>query len=177
MSKILDIYIKRPLLYDLIICTLMYLIIGSTIDHLKYQLDYKADDLKSILYDIITTSISLVGFILASLTIIVTFKDNIARKVKNETSKDTSLNNQLTGLEVLFSSKQYRRIVGVFTGAAFIFLLIFLICELVRLYSVVLPLKVLYRTSICSLLLIALTVFRCLFVLYKVVKLQVNDSQ
>ena len=80
MNKLLDKYIKHPLLYDLIIVSLF--ILGKHILSSKniISITIPIDTLKSIVSDIISTTISLAGFILASLTIIVTFKDNINHK-------------------------------------------------------------------------------------------------
>ena len=60
-----------------------------------------------------------------SLTIIVTFKDNISQKqqapVPSTKQKDIPATNETTtGIELLFTSKHYKRIVGVFTWASFI---------------------------------------------------------
>jgi hypothetical protein len=111
MNKILDKYIKHPLLYDLIIVCLF--ILGKHILSSKniITITIPIDTLKSIVSDIISTTISLAGFILASLTIIVTFKDNINHK---EIYNKIEAKKELTGMELLFTSKHYKRIVGVF---------------------------------------------------------------
>jgi len=121
MTKILNIYIKRPLLYDLFICSF----IVFCIEYFQIlTLTVSLDSAKSTISDVVNTSISLAGFILAALTIIVTFKDNITHKEKSDPAKNSV---EASGFELIFSSKHYKRIVGVFSWAAIIYILLFLI--------------------------------------------------
>jgi hypothetical protein len=119
--------------------------------------------------DIVNTSISLAGFILAALTIIVTFKDNISHK-ENSSEKPKV---EMSGLELLFSSKHYKRIVGVFSWAAFIFVLLFLVYSLLKLFIDKIPSIYYLELVICGIVLITMTIFRSLLILYKVIKLQI----
>jgi len=170
MTKLLNIYIKRPLLYDLIICA--FIIIG--ISYIKlFSLTVTLEAAKSTLSDIVNTSISLAGFILAALTIIVTFKDNIAHKDKNNPIKYSE---EVSGFELIFSSKHYKRIVGVFSWAAIIYILLFLIFSVLKLLLDKIPDKFYLYILIVGIVLVALTIFRSLLVLYKVIKLQINNK-
>ncbi len=167
MTKLLNIYIKRPLLYDLLICSIL-VTITQFIESPGYAISsVKAESAFS---DIVNTSISLAGFILASLTIIVTFKDNISHK---ENSSDKS-KIEMSGLELLFSSKHYKRIVGVFSWAAFIFVLLFLVYSLLKLFIEKIPETNFLELVICGIILISMTIFRSLLILYKVIKLQIS---
>ena len=104
-------------------------------ESLRKKVKQKQDEsLKSNLSDIIATSISLAGFVLASLTIIVTFKENITQKQNeaaiNQADKpETNKNADISGIELLFTSVHYERIVGVFSWAAFILLFLFGFCK------------------------------------------------
>src|SRR5690606_16346927 len=106
MRKILNIYIRRPLLWDIIltgsVCYLAYIVINS----FRIQVSIDSELIKSVMSDLISTSISLAGFVLASLTIIVTFKDNLNHKNQGI---------EQSGIGLLFSSKHYKSIVNVFT--------------------------------------------------------------
>lgn len=167
MTKLLNFYIKRPLLYDILLCIIVVGIIqllGS------YCGSITASKAESAYSDIVNTSISLAGFILASLTIIVTFKDNISHK-ENSSEKPKV---ELTGIELIFSSKHYGRIVGVFSWAAIIFVLLFLVFSLLKLFIDIIPDKYLLETVICGIILITMTIYRSLLILYKVIKLQIS---
>ena len=172
--KIADKYIRRPLLWDIIICSLMVALFYFLLEYKKYYtLDVDLESLKSNLSDIISTSVSLAGFVLASLTIIVTFKDNIAQK-QQEPNPDTNPNNIITGVELLFTSKHYKRIVGVFSWAAFILLFLFFIFSGIKMFTKILSIHIIFYSTIVGITLIALTIFRSLLVLYQIIRLQIN---
>lgn len=170
MTKILNIYIKRPLFYDLIICALIVL----SIEYFNVlNLSISVDSAKSTISDIVNTSISLSGFILAALTIIVTFKDNIAHKERTNPPKNSEV---IGGFELLFSSKHYKRIVGVFSWAAIIYILLFLLFSILKLFLSKIPEEYYLDIVITGILMVALTIFRSLLVLYKIIKLQINNQ-
>ncbi|OFX58369.1 MAG: hypothetical protein A2066_14720 [Bacteroidetes bacterium GWB2_41_8] len=170
MTKILNIYIKRPLLYDLFICSF----IVFCIEYFQIlTLTVSLDSAKSTISDVVNTSISLAGFILAALTIIVTFKDNITHKEKSDPAKNSV---EASGFELIFSSKHYKRIVGVFSWAAIIYILLFLIFSVLKILLSKIPEKFYLDIVIVGIVLVALTIFRSLLVLYKVIKLQIKNQ-
>ncbi|MDX9883169.1 MAG: hypothetical protein RBS73_13995 [Prolixibacteraceae bacterium] len=170
MKNILNIYIKRPLLYDLFICAFIITVIEV---FNVLSLSITLDSAKSTISDIVNTSISLAGFILAALTIIVTFKDNIAHR---EQSNPNPKLNDLSGLELIFSSKHYKRIIGVFSWAAVIYISIFLLFSILKLFLSKIPEKFYLDIVLVGILLISFTIFRSLLVLYNVIKLQINSK-
>lgn len=167
MTRLLNFYIKRPLFYDLLICTIL-VAVTQFIESPGYAIS--STKAESAFSDIVNTSISLAGFILAALTIIVTFKDNISHK-ENSSEKPKV---EMSGLELIFSSKHYKRIVGVFSWAAFIFVLLFLIYSLLKLFLDKIPETYFLELVICGIILISMTIFRSLMILYKVIKLQIR---
>ncbi len=175
-----DKYIKRPLFWDIVICALIISVCYYILEYKKYfTLDVDVESLKSNLSDIISTSISLAGFVLASLTIIVTFKDNISQKqqapVPSTKQKDIPATNETTtGIALLFTSKHYKRIVGVFTWASFILLFIFLLFSGIKTFTKILSTHFIFYSTIIGITLIALTIFRSLIVLCQIIKLQID---
>jgi hypothetical protein len=163
MKKILNIYIKRPLLYDIAVSILFCYIFHLTTVKFKVVIAIDNELVKSIISDLINTSISLAGFVLASLTIIVTFKDNISNKSENN-----------SGIGLLFSSKHYSRIVGVFVWAVFIFLIMFLILSISKLFIDKLPNQYHVYYCLIPICLITFTILRSLLVLYSIIKLQLQ---
>lgn len=172
MNKILDKYIKNPLLYDMIIVSCF--IVGKHVLSNKDILiiTVPLDTLKSIISDIVSTTISLAGFILASLTIIVTFKDNINHK---EVYSKIDKKEDLTGMEMLFSSRHYKRIVGVFSWSCIIFLTIFFFISITKLFLDKLLTDIILDLIIFSFITLSATIFRCLLILHKIIKIQINN--
>ena len=163
MKKILNIYIKRPLLWDILIITLecFSIHIASIQLNLKALIDIEST--KSIFSDLLNSSISLAGFVLASLTIIVTFKDNLGHN--NNEQKEN-------GISLLFSSKHYTSIVGVFTWAVLIFLSLFVLLSIGKIFVSKFPSFCYVYFCIVPISLTALTIFRTILLLYSIIKLQ-----
>lgn len=171
-TKILDYYIKRPLLYDLILSTLGALLFFLAISKWCIIDPPKQEIISNLFSDLSDYSISLAGFVLASLTIIVTFKDNIRHKDLTEL-RALDRQQQLSGIDLLFSGKHYKRVVGVFTWASVIFLLIFFILSIIRLVIELIILEFQAGLVVGFIILITLTVLRSLNVLYNIIKLQI----
>lgn len=171
--KAMDIYIKRPLFWDLIIIVIVLFI--------KYLVSYifpilslpKQEALASIYSDLIGTTISLAGFVLASLTIIITFKDNINHK---EILRKAENKEEITGIELIFSSKHYGRIVGVFSWACLIFLILFLFVIVLKLSQAFLNENIQLDLCIALIGLIFLTIIRTLIVLYNIIQIQIKET-
>jgi len=125
-------------------------------------------------YPLIGASISLAGFVLASLTIIITFRDNINHK---EIVRKIEKKEKLDGIELIFCSRHYKRIVGVFSWACFIFLIIFASLSIIKLIAYSMDVQILLDFTIFALVLISLTIFRSLLILYNIIKLQVNQIE
>lgn len=179
MKQILNIYIRRPLLWDIVITIALCYLYSFLIKKFSFSLNFDEDIIASILSDLIGTSISLAGFVLASLTIIVTFKDNISQKIEsNNNQNKNNLNNpnqsSTSGIALLFSSKHYGRIVGVFTWAVFIYLGLFLVLSFLKLFLGKIPIDYFAYICIIPIVLITFTIFRSVLVLYKIIKLQLK---
>src|SRR5690554_1546550 len=89
--RLLDFYLKRPFIYDLIISVFFGIVFWFLVTNGCINFE-SSEIIQSINTDLISVTISLAGFILASLTIIVTFKDSVDAKGKKleevETGKD-----------------------------------------------------------------------------------------
>ena len=80
----------------------------------------------------------------------------------------------MNGIELLFSSKHYGRIVGVFSWAVFMFLLLFLILALSKLFISKVPQYIAIYFCLIPIIIITLTIFRSILVLYSIIKLQLK---
>ncbi len=173
MNNILDKYIKRPLLYDIFFIS-MFVFVKHMLSYYNFfNLKIPLETLKSIISDIISTTISLAGFILASLTIIVTFKDNINHKV---IFKKVKKKKKLTSIELLYTSIHYKRVVGIFSWACIIFLTIFFIISIVKLFNDKIGADLILDLIILFLILLSATIFRCLLILHKIIKIQISNN-
>lgn len=102
----MDAYVKHTFLYDIVIV----IVLGGLFYFFRESFLITDDprDLDNIISNIISTIVSFSGFILASLTIIVTVKSNVASKPVTEANNP---------LEMLFSPDNYKLIVEVFRDA------------------------------------------------------------
>jgi hypothetical protein len=172
LNSFMDKYYSKPLPFDFVIILLFCFVYWLLTSKHKIELVNDAELIKSFTTDLINTSISLAGFVLASLTIIVTFKDNTTSKKINQTAEESQ---EATGLELLFSSKHYSTIVKTFSTAVFLLLSGFVVLSLYKFFFAKLPLYIGDYLLIISILIIALSVFRCVLLLYKIIKLQIKN--
>ena len=105
INKLLDLYFRIPLLLDFILVALVWTM-NTYLSFIAVSVRYVTMD--NIYSSLIDTSISLAGFILAALTIIVTFKSNLKAKGINEAQN---------ALELILASSNYKGIVRTFRGS------------------------------------------------------------
>lgn len=164
LYRLLDKYLKRPFLFDVLIAGLVMVAFYICFICDCMQLA-KPDALKSVMSDMISVTISLAGFILAALTIIVTFKDSVDSRVKeNEQIK--------SGKDLFFSSDSYFDSVRVFYQGAIFLLLMFLVLSVLKLVN--LNIQDIHHSliSLFFISMITLTVFRSLYLLISIIKIQ-----
>ncbi|MFY0608528.1 MAG: hypothetical protein JXR10_17560 [Cyclobacteriaceae bacterium] len=169
--RLFDIYLEIPVISDVII-VILFSVILYFIDQ---TIDLKVDKsiVASVNTDLISNSISLVGFVLAALTIIITFKENTKtydeKQVKRELNKGVSFH--------FFNSRHYDKTVKVFYGASFELLFIFIASILLK-FFIPLHLGAWYNYILVFLVsLMCITVLRCLIILYMVIKLQIGGGK
>lgn len=172
LNSFIDKYYSKPLPFDFVIIVLFCLLYKLLTDKYNFSLLNDPELIKSFTTDLLNTTISLSGFVLASLTIIVTFKDNTTAKKQ---STETNAYNEATGLELLFSSKHYSTIVKTFSKAVFMLLAGFVVLSFFKFFFAKLPAYFGDYLLIISILIIALSVFRCVLLLYKIIKLQIKN--
>ena len=169
--KLLDRYYSMPIIFDSIISISFCVVYNSLTLNQNLTLNDDLDLIKSFITDLLNTSISLAGFILASLTIIVTFKENLKTNNCNKSSSDF---NNLNGLNLLLQSKHYRTIVKTFSTSVFILISGFVFLATTKFFIKKLPEYLWDYIIIVSVIIIALTTFRCIFLLYKIIALKID---
>ncbi|WGQ14751.1 hypothetical protein [Sphingobacterium faecium] len=165
MEKSIDFYLDHPLIVDFIIIIL--LVLGQQFCPLRILFKFDVIAQTAILSNLIGTSVSLAGFILAALTIIVSFKSNIACK-KPENAKNP--------LELIFSTAHYQKIIHVFKDAIIELTVAFVGLYIVWLISNNFKSEIILQANIYGGLLIFFSLFRTLFTLFLVLKLDRSDD-
>ncbi|MBP5982256.1 MAG: hypothetical protein KA734_00930 [Fluviicola sp.] len=162
LLKMLDFYLKFPVLLDIA----LVILISSCTLILKNKgilRDFDVERLKSISSDLISTSISLAGFVLAALTIIVTFKDSATGKSSTD------------GKSTFFNSGKYFDLVKVFYSAALVLIFTFVILSTIKISDIFKNLKIEQYVILGALILICTSVLRSLILLFQIIKLQKNS--
>lgn len=162
---VLDAYLKAPIIWDAILGVL--LAVGLYLGKARIGVDTK--DISGVQNSLAGTAISLAGFILTSLTIIVTLRANLSYKGVEGSSN---------GLELILNSWAYKKIVDVFKGSIQELVIVAFV-----LYAAMLVNKsdayesVLLALSAASLLSIAFTTLRCLYILFTLVELEIKGRE
>ncbi len=159
IERFLNFYFKFPVILDFVVSTLICITMATlTYNEIGWEFDRKR--LTSINSDLISTSISLAGFVLAALTIIVTFKDNVKK------------GEQDSGKTVFFNSSRYFDLVKVFYGAALELLFIFILLTITKISDLFSFMGIEAYIILASLIIICSAVFRSLILLFQIIKLQ-----
>jgi len=166
-DKIADKYLSYPIFIDLIIVVSVWLI-SKYCPIFIIQLENKENQI-NLLSNLIGTNVSLAGFILAALTIIVTFKSSVDSKINIEKAK----NNQVydNALELIFASKHYNSIVKVFKNALMELILCFIVLFFFWLSVESLSIWTIYRVNLSCILITSFTIIRSMVVLFLILKL------
>jgi hypothetical protein len=112
---------------------------------------------------------SIGGFVIAALTIILTLKDNLK-------AKESSF--PITALEILFNSKHYKRVVRVFYWGSLICLLTFFYFSLLEvIFASFTDPKILMYFIVYGLVLTVTAVGRCLLILLFIIEIQLKGKE
>jgi glycerol uptake facilitator-like aquaporin len=160
-DKIIDRYLANPILYDIgIVSAIWYA--SKKLAMFNFVLTDKTNQI-NIIPNIISADVSLAGFILAALTIIVTFKSNIQSK---------GMSDATNALELIFSSKHYSKIVQVFKKSLVEFVICFIFLFCAWLSSDNFSIETINRINVTGIIITSLSITRSLFILFIVLDLE-----
>jgi len=167
MIKIFDWYLKAPLLLDIFIGIIIIITLKFTVgnDFSKETLD----NLQSLQTNLIDTSVSLAGFILAALTIIVTFKANYDSKKRPEDAT--------SGMELFFSSKIYYDVVGVYKWAIAELIFNFIMLYAFNIWFDYFINLAHFSVVLIGLLIIVVALIRCMYIMFLVIDIEANKKK
>ncbi len=163
----MDFYLKYYLIIDALI--IIGLIIASEIICSRgwWCLDINRDSLDALLNELVSSSVSVGGFIIASLTIIVTLKDNVNKPVEESEN----------GMELIMNSRHYKSIVNIFKVGAWIFVATFLSFSLLEVLKNELSNKLALYLIMTGLGFTIMALIRCLFILHNIINLQIKANE
>ena len=161
---ILDKYFRQPLLWDYLISTILMIIFIVVYNYKLINLP-KIDRSLSITSDLSNVGLTSAGFILTLLTVLITFKSNVKLTKENYTENDSLF-------ELFFTSDLYSLTVKILKNCikSLIFISVFGYCLKIGLPQQKLQFTFFY--NIFGLTIIALTLWRCLLILTKILKMQ-----
>jgi uncharacterized membrane protein (DUF485 family) len=160
MEKIMNAYLHRPIFWD--ICMVVILWVSERyINIYPFKFADKATQM-NVLANLIGTCVSLAGFILAALTIIMTFKSNI---------KSKGMNDATDALELIFSSKHYPKIVKVFKTAIVEYCVLFIVLYFSWMSIENFDVQTLNQINVSGIAISGFIVLRSLLTLFKVADL------
>lgn len=160
-DKILDFYLNNSYAIDIFIVVGLWLI--NTYCVVFNLRPSPKLDLTGLMSSVISTAISLAGFILAALTIIAAIKANIANK-SPETAKNP--------LELFFSKSNYSQLTTVFKESIIELVIATFGLYLIWLLSPDFSCSFLFKALICGVTVVFLSVFRTLLVLFTIMSLE-----
>lgn len=156
-ERIIDKYLAYPILVDIMIGSLTWYA-SKNIEIFDFILSDRSNQIDILPY-IISADVSLAGFVLAALTIIVTFKSNIQSR---------GMNNASNALELIFSSKHYLRIVQVFRKSLVELVMCFFFLFSAWLSVDNFSINTINRINVFGLIITTLAISRSLFILFVV---------
>ena len=168
MKKLLEAYYKRPILYDYILAAVISIgahlcIEGNVITapNTENSLDFASD--------IGTAGLTISGFLLTLITILMTLKSNEIINGDNELSNDSP------SFKIFLKSKLYVRSIEILINGVFSLVMIcFIIFGIRMLFSKELE-HIFFYLNIIGLLIILSTFLRCFYVLNLILKMQKNN--
>jgi len=165
MKSLSNLYLRWPIFWDIVFGVVTALIVRQFLGFSPAK--FKLSDLQDIQQSFIDTSISLAGFILAVLTIIVTFKANVGYKKIEETE---------TSMDLLFNSEVYFTIVNLLKWTILELVINACVLYYFRIFNNYFLEEINLSVLILTFYLIFGAIFRSLYVMFIVVNLDAKKK-
>ncbi len=160
-EKVLDRYLAAPIIYDFIIVGIFAIAWYFFSKH--YSITIKEENkLSEVSSEIGTALITITGFILTIITIIVTFKNTI-RKGKKESNND-----------LFYNSEFYPTTISLLKNCVKLLLFLYILIYLVRLLHPI-PIEILFYINFSAIFFSVLVFLRFLLILKIIISFQVSD--
>lgn len=160
----MDRYFRRPLLYDYLLCVVI--ITGLYMLHFKGIIVLpKTETSVATTTDLATIALTLAGFVLTLLTVLITFKTG-ARIPNGENNEDLPL------FDLFFSTGLYYRTTALLKGCIKSLVLVAMLGFSLKLFLPEPYLQNIFYANVLGLIIIAATLWRSLLILTNIIKLQ-----
>jgi hypothetical protein len=168
-TRILDFYFRFPILLDIIISLTICLLHVRLVSWQQLNIKLCRDTMNNLLNELVSSSFSIAGFVLAGLTVLMGLKEG-TRNLESEIKAKS-------GVEFFFNSYLYELSVKVFFRACLIFIFMFLLFTFLEIFNGNLSDKELLYTLVFGVSISSLTIFRVLYVLSRVFRLHINNKK
>jgi hypothetical protein len=159
LRNFVDTYLNFAFILDILAIVLLWLV-NSYFSLINFSINNKINNI-DIVSNIIGASVSLAGFILASLTIIVAIRSNIVSKTPEQSENP---------LQLFFSIGTFKTIVKVFKIAIIELILCFIASYIILSISENVSNYTIFKTIIILIYLMAMSTIRSLFVLFLLIE-------
>lgn len=168
MSKLLDRYFRNPILIDYILAFLAVIAAFCLVLNGHLYLP-STDRLYSTVSDICTVSLTMAGFILTLLTVLISFKSTSRVDSKNLKIDDSVF-------DIFFTSSLYFRTVEILKNAIISLTFVSLCGYLLKILFNSPEMPVLFYYCIFSVIIVILTVLRSVIILSSIINMQRDDE-
>lgn len=160
----IDVYFRRPLLYDYLLCGIITCMLYFL--HTRQLLIIpKAEISVSTTTDLSTIALTLAGFVLTLLTVLITFKT--AAKIPNRQG-----NENIPLFDMFFSTGLYYRTITLLKGCIKSLIFVAILGFTLKLFLTDVFTKYIYFSNVVGLTIICTTLWRSLLILTNIVRLQ-----
>lgn len=162
--KILDWYYKRPILIDYAIAALVIGLFFLINEYLNLEI-IKANVNNDLSIDIGAIGLTVSGFILTLVTILITFKSG-------EILSDNSLDNDSNPFKIFLGSALYKKSINILKYGVLSLVTISIAIFILKLFSGNISSKYILSANIVGIIIISTTFIRCFYVLNIILKMQ-----
>ena len=163
-QKVRDHYLNYPISYDLLL-SVMVLSINIFLKKINFIfIQYNENGLKDLLNELVSSSMSLGGFVLAAMAIIASVKEGTAKIKENEIAE--------TGKDFFYNSSAYPMLLKSFVQSCLLYGAIFLYFSVVRSAADNIETTTLFNLVYFGLFVSLLTLFRCVYLVQAAVKIR-----
>ena len=166
-TRLLNIYFKAPIIIDYILSIILFLIIFLLQKKIKFGIPSN-EIILSVISDLSNVSLTITGFILTLLTLLITFKSSLKLKIEDVTNDDSKF-------DIFFASELYFETNKHLKNAMKSLLFIAIIGYAIKLISISNEF-IIYFFSVIMLVVLILTLLRCLLILNLILNYQRNNK-
>ena len=155
-------YLKRPLLYDLLLGFLLIGINYLIVKNYGGLISYTQNAIGDILNELISSTLASGGFVLAALAILASIKQSVSI-LKGENPKN--------GKEFFYNSKGYKNVINIYGASCIIFLLLFLLFTFLRGSINFFSLPIIANLLFLGIVILTAAFSRCIILLWLLIKI------